>query len=131
MRNLYFSLFLVLFVLAATAWPQIVLDPLPARALGHPLSTPVEQQFVADVNPNLVLGVEVYSPEGIAVDTTGSSPILYVADTYNNRVLAWKNASSATLSNLQPPDKVIAQPTPQSTLPAVNGGLYIPTGMRE
>ena len=130
MRYRYFSWFLALFLLPAIpARPQIMLDPLPARALGHPLSTPGEQQYVADVNPNLVLGVEVYSPEGIAVDTSGSSPILYVADTYNNRVLAWKNASSATLSNLQTPDKVIGQPNPQSTLPGVNGGLYIPTGL--
>jgi uncharacterized protein (TIGR03437 family) len=130
MRYRYFSWFLVLFLLPAIpAWSQIMLDPFPARVLGHPLSTPVEQQFVADVNPNLVLGVEVYSPEGIAVDTSGSSPVLYVADTYNNRVLAWKNASSATLSNLQTPDKIIGQPNPQSTLPGVNGGLYLPTGL--
>jgi uncharacterized protein (TIGR03437 family) len=130
MRYRYFSLYVALFLLSAiAAWPQIVLDPLPARALGHPLSTPGEQQYVADVNPNLVLGVEMYSPEGIAVDTSGSSPILYVADTYNNRVLAWKNASSATLTNLQTPDKIIGQPTPQSTLAGINGGLSIPTGL--
>ena len=130
MRNRYFSCFLVLFLVPAIpAWPQIVLDPFPARALGHPLSTPVEQQYVADVNPNLVLGVEMYSPEGIAVDTSGSSPILYVADTFNNRVLAWKNASSATLTNLQAPDKIIGQSNSLSTLPGVNGGLSIPTGL--
>jgi uncharacterized protein (TIGR03437 family) len=130
MPNRYFSWFLASFLLPAIpAWPQIVLDPLPARVLGHPLLTPVEQQYVADVNPNLVLGVEVYSPEGIAVDTSGSSPILYVADTYNNRVLAWKNASSATLTNLQTPDLIIGQPNSRSTLPGVNGGLTIPTGL--
>jgi len=130
MRNLDFPRLLVLSLLPAiAAWPQIVLDPMPARALGHPLSTPGEQLFVADVNPNLVLGVELYSPQGIAVDTSGSSPILYVADTFNNRVLAWKNATSATLTNLQTPDKIIGQTNSQSTLPGVNGGLSTPTGM--
>jgi uncharacterized protein (TIGR03437 family) len=130
MRYRHFSLFLILLLLPAiAAWPQIVLDPYPARALGHPLSTPVEQQYVASINPNLVLGVELFSPEGIAVDTSGSSPILYVADTFNSRVLAWKNASSKTLTNLQAPDKIIGQSNSQSTLQGVNGGLSIPTGL--
>ena len=130
MRNRISTVFLTLLLLPAIpAWPQIVLDPLPARALGHPPTTPSEQMYVSDTSPNMVLGVEVYSPEGIAVDTTGASPILYVADTFNNRVLAWKNATSATLGNLQKPDKIIGQPNSTSTLPAVNGGLSIPTGL--
>ena len=130
MRYRHLLHFLALILLPAiAAWPQVVLDPMPARALGHPVATPGEQLFVANVNPNLVLGVELYSPEGIAVDTSGSSPILYVADTFNNRVLAWKNASSSTLTNLQTPDKIIGQSNSQSTLPAVNGGLNVPTGL--
>jgi uncharacterized protein (TIGR03437 family) len=130
MRNRHFPLFLALLLLPAIpVWPQIVLDPAPARALGHPLSTPGEQLFVSDINPNLVLGVELYAPEGIAVDTSGSSPILYVADTFNNRVLAWKNASSKTLANLQAPVQIIGQCSPYATLPGTNGGLSLPTGL--
>jgi len=41
-----------------------------------------------------VEGREFYSPQGIAVDNSATPPIVYVADTGNNRVLAWKNAAS-------------------------------------
>ena len=135
-RRLY-SLLALIATPAAVAWPQIVLDPFPARVLGHPALTPAEQVNLTSVAPNLVEGREMYSPMGVAVDTTGSSPILYVADTGNNRVLAWKNATSKTLTNLQKPDKIIGQDLPgqpghaslYSTLAAINGGLSSPTGV--
>jgi sugar lactone lactonase YvrE len=47
-------------------------------------------------NPNLVEGREFFTPSAIALDTTTSPPILYVADTNNNRILAWKNATAFT-----------------------------------
>ena len=128
MRTLYTYSFLAL-TFAAVAGAQIVLDPSPARVAGHPSTTPAEQLVVTNLNPNLGVNGGLYSPEGVAVDTSGSTPILYVADTLNNRILAWKNATSATLTNLQPPDLIIGQPNSYTTLPGTNGGLYYPTGL--
>jgi uncharacterized protein (TIGR03437 family) len=128
MRSLYTFSFLAL-TFAAVASAQIVLDPSPARVAGHPSATPAEQLVVANINPNLGVKGGMYLPEGVAVDTSGSTPILYVADTLNNRILAWKNATSATLTNLQPPDLIIGQPDAFTTLPTTNGGLYYPVGL--
>ena len=128
MRSLYSYLFLTS-AFAATAGAQIVLDPSPARVAGHSATTPAEQLVVTNLNPNFGASGGIYSPQGVAVDISGSSPILYVADTGNDRILAWKNATSATLTNLQSPDLIIGQPNPYSTLPSVNGGLYYPSGL--
>ena len=128
MRSLYTYSFLAL-TFAAVASAQIVLDPSPARVAGHPSTPPAEQLVVTNINPDLGVNGGMYFPEGVAVDTTGSTPILYVADTLNNRILAWKNATSATLSNLQPPALIIGQPNAFTTLPATNGGLYFPSGL--
>jgi uncharacterized protein (TIGR03437 family) len=127
--RLRYSCVLLTLCLAAAASAQIVLDPNPARVLGHPAVTPSEQLTVTNVNPNFSGNGGMYLPTGVAVDTTGSTPILYVADTYNNRVLAWKNATSATLKNLQSPDLIIGQPNATTTFQNSNGGLYYPTGL--
>ncbi len=56
----------------------------------------------------------VDEPEGIALDTSVSPPRLYLADSDNNRILAWADATA--FLNGAPADKVIGQPTPfQST----------------
>jgi uncharacterized protein (TIGR03437 family) len=128
MRSLYTYLFLAL-TFAAAAGAQIVLDPSPARVAGHMSTTPAEQLVVTNINPNFSVNGGLYSPQGVAVDTSGSTPILYVADTFNNRILAWKNATSATLTNLQPPNLIIGQPNSYTTLPSINGGLYYPRGL--
>jgi uncharacterized protein (TIGR03437 family) len=116
---------------AGGALPQIVLDTNPARTMGGPnagLTT------VTNLNPDLSAIGGMDSPSGIALDTTGSAPILYVADTVNNRILAWKNATSATLTNLQKPDMVIGQPDFYTTLPGINAAsgpsrLNYPSGL--
>ena len=128
MRSLYTYSFLA-FTFAAVAGAQIVLDPTPARVSGHQSMTPAEQLVVTNINPNFGVNGGMYSPLGVAVDTSGATPILYVADAGNNRVLAWKNATSATLTNLQPPDLIIGQPDPYTTFPSTNGGLFNPTGL--
>lgn len=128
MRHLFASSFLAL-TLAVVAAAQIVLDPIPARVIGHPSLTPPEQLVVTDLNPNFGAAGGMYSPAGVAVDTSGSAPILYVSDFYNNRIMAWKNATSSTLANLQAPDLIIGQPNSYTTLPAINGGLHYPTGL--
>jgi uncharacterized protein (TIGR03437 family) len=83
-----FSAFLAVFfcvfaVVQATA--QVPINPSPSRSLGHAKLT------LTSAEPNLVDGKELNAPHGVAVDTVNN--ILYVADTFNNRVLAWRNAS--------------------------------------
>ena len=64
-----------------------------------------------------------------------SPPILYIADTFNNRVLAFKNATALTKGNTA--DRVIGQRDLQSTNPQGPGsgsgglttGLSQPTGI--
>ena len=118
---------LFLILLGATAgFPQVTLNPVPARAIGQP------QLIPESGNPNLVEGRELFGPQGIAVDNSVSPPILYVADTGNNRVLAWKNAAS--FANGAMADLVIGQPDRFSTIAYGPGttfstGLYAPTGL--
>ena len=80
-------------------------------------------------SPNLIEGRELNSPQGIAFDISVSPPILYIADTANHRVLAWKNP--AGLTNGAPADKVIGQKDMFSNLPlgpgsSLSTGLYFP-----
>src|SRR5271157_1803770 len=119
---------LFLALLSATAgFPQVTLNTIPARALGQPILIPESG------TPNLVEGRELYSPQGIAVDPPTGTPLyVYVADTGNNRVLAWKNAAS--FSNGAVADLVIGQPDRYSTVAYGPGttfstGLSSPTGL--
>ena len=88
----------------------VPLNVTPSRIVGHPNP---EQNVVASASPNLVEGREMFGPEGIALDTSVSPPILYVSDTFNNRVLDWKNATG--FSNGAPADLVIGQLDPFHT----------------
>ena len=118
---------LFLTLLGATAgFPQVILNSVPARAIGQSVLIPESG------NPNLVEGRELFSPQGIAVDNSVSPPIVYVADTGNNRVLAWKNAAS--FSNGANADLVIGQPDFLSTVPYGPGTTFpsylnTPTGL--
>src|SRR5437660_714642 len=79
----------LLLIVCAAAWPvagQTVFNNNPTRSFGQPRLTPVESS-----NPNLVEGRELYLPLGVALDTSASPAIVYVVDTYNDRILAWKN----------------------------------------
>lgn len=111
---------------ATASRAQPVINPYPSRVLGHP------QMTLVTANPNFVEGRELYGPRGVAVDTSVSPPILYVADTLNNRVLGWRNASQ--FGNGAPADIVIGQPDFYSTNPLGPGtprstGLAAPTGL--
>jgi uncharacterized protein (TIGR03437 family) len=125
---------------AATAFPQAALNTFPSRIVGHP--NPEQLQPLASSNPNLVEGRELYYPAGIALDTSTSPAILYVSDSGNNRVLAWRNSTSfadgqkADLVIGQQPDPVTGQPNFYYTNalgPAsgtgFNSGLTSPTGL--
>jgi len=95
----------------APAYSQIVLNPVPVRAVGTPQLT-VEN---SPQSPNLVEGRELYAPQAVALDNSVSPPILYVSDYVNNRVLAWKNA--ATFTTGQKADLAIGQPDLDTTFP--------------
>ena len=99
---------LALFVLcAAPAWTQITLNSLPTRTVGHPVTPLLEQNTLYSSAPNLVEGRELYSPRGVAVDTSVTPSPIYVADTFNSRVLGWKDASA--FASGQMADIVIGQ----------------------
>jgi len=101
--------------------------------LGHP--NPEQISNVVSFTPNLVEGRELYQPEGIALDTSVTPPIVYVSDTGNNRVLAWKNATS--FSNGAFADLVIGQNNAFSTIQQGPGasnstlvtGFTLPSGL--
>ena len=105
----FLALFLTVCAATLPAVAQTVFNTNPTRSFGHARLTPVTSG-----NPNLVEGRELYQPLGVAVDTSASPPILYVADTFNNRVLAWKNASG--FNNGAFADLVIGQQDKYSTL---------------
>ena len=103
----------------------VTFNPVPSRVVGH-----ARLQLVSGA-PNLVEGRELNSPVGVAVDTSVSPPILYVADTGNNRVLVWRNARAANGSKA---DIVVGQNDFFATAPLGPGtsssvGLRSPTGL--
>ena len=109
---------------ASAAFPQIALNPLASREVGQPILSPVKTG-----NPNWIDGREFFNPQGITLDTSVSPPILYVADTVNNRVMAWKNGTG--FANGQPADLIIGPPDQYTTAPSgpsVANTLY-PTGL--
>jgi len=64
---------------------------------------------------NLVQGVELYSPSGIALDTRGAQVHLYVSDTHNSRILAWADVNSYQVGDA--PALILGQSSPQITSP--------------
>ena len=133
MKHSYLALSIVILSSAVAADAQtttqptpVTLNSSPSRQIGQPLLIP------RTLNPNLVEGRELWRPTGIAFDTSTSPPIVYVADTLNNRVLAWKN--SAGFSNGAPADLIIGQPDQYTTTPSgpntnFTTGLTDPTGL--
>ena len=124
-RTAFFAIGLLI-GLADLSSAQLNLNKSPSRALGWP------QLAVNNLNPNLVEGRELYAPLGLAIDTTVNPPVVYVSDPGNNRVLAWKNASSFSFGATA--DFVIGQKDFFSTgalgpRTAISSGLNSPTGM--
>src|SRR5579883_1119329 len=116
----------VLLASASLVQAQLQFSPIPPRTWGQ-----VKVQAVTG-SPNLVEGREVNGPQSVAVDTSASPPILYVADTFNNRVLVFKNALG--LSNAQKADYFIGQPDEYTTAfggPGTSSavGLSRPSGL--
>lgn len=111
-------------------YSQTTLNTTASRGIGQPQLLP--NNAVTTVNPNLVEGRELYSPQSLALDTSLTPAALYVSDTGNNRILGWKNATSFT--NGKPADLVVGQLDFYSTLPggpstAFTAGLSAPMGL--
>ena len=115
------TLISALLILSVSLSGQVVLNPTPSREVGQATLT------VKTTSPNLVEGKEFNGPNGIAVDTSVYPPILYVADTGNNRVLAWRNATG--FANGAFADMVIGQPDLQSTTGSGPLNLAAPGGL--
>ena len=125
-----FSVFTLIVVSVIPSLAQVPLNVFPSRIVGHPVAE--QNGILANYNPNLVEGRELFTPAGLALDTSVSPPILYVADTGNNRVLAWKDAVNFT--NGRPADMVIGQidfyrTIPQGPSATFQTGLSLPTGL--
>lgn len=97
---------------------QVIFNPAPSRIVGQAVLQ--QQGPLTAIAPNLVEGRELNNPQAIALDTSVTPPILYVADFGNNRVLAWKNASA--FANGDYADLVIGQRDLISTAPEGPGG---------
>ena len=84
-------LWLSWFCLGGLIRAQVTLSVIPSRELGHPSASfnPLQPFLLSNFNANLVEGRELATPSGVALDTGVSPPILYIADTGNNRVLGW------------------------------------------
>ena len=116
-------------IISSTGSPTI--NCLSTREFGQPqLRVPLTSTV-----PNLVEGRELNFPLAVAFDRSVTPPIVYVADTFNNRVLAWKNSTSLTKGNFA--DMVIGQVDLLSTNPQgpsqqgsiLPSGLSVPTGL--
>ena len=92
-------------------------NPSPLREFGQPRLSPIPTS-----SPNRVEGRELFNPQGIAMDATANPPILYVSDTQNNRILAWRDANAFTKGDYA--DLVIGQTDKFSTLAGGPGTSY-------
>lgn len=120
----------VLLVAAVQLHAQIIFNPAPSRIGGQAVLQ--QQTPLTAIAPNLVEGRELNNPQAIALDTSVTPPILYVADFGNNRVLAWKSASGFASGDYA--DLVIGQRDLISTAPEGPGadlstGLTSPVGL--
>lgn len=108
------------FVLIQSGNAQSSLNPYPSRVLGQ---STLEQR---SGSPNLVEGRELWLPWSIAIDRSTTPPTLYVSDSANNRVLAWRNANAFAIG--APADFVVGQFDLTSTV-ALGPGTARATGI--
>ena len=118
------------FIPVSILFGQVVYNSVPSRIVGQAVLQQTTQPTATAIN--LVEGRELNSPQAVAVDTSVSPPILYVADTVNNRVLAWKDATG--FKNGAFADLVIGQPDMYSTGPqgpgfAIEAGFVSPVAV--
>lgn len=78
---------------------------------------------------NMVQGFEMYNPSGVALDARGGELHLYVADSLNHRVLAWRDVRLFQTGD--PPELILGQPSPRHSRPLGIGssGFNVPAGL--
>ena len=111
------------------------LFPKPVKVIGDPnfIGTASNPIAVDTIGPNYLEGRELNGPNGIALDNSVSPPILYVADSGNNRVLGYRYGTQLVAGTHA--DIVIGQVdfySNQAQNPANGGrqaGLNNPTGL--
>jgi uncharacterized protein (TIGR03437 family) len=113
---------------------QVNLGPVPAKLYGTSATPRTQQELLApsSVAPNLAEGRELFSPQSVALDRSVDPPILYVADTGNNRVLAWRDAAafeSGAVADLALGQKDLLSTNAQGPGTAFTSGLFGPTSV--
>lgn len=78
---------------------------------------------------NMVQGLELNGPLGVALDLRGGPVHVYIADTNNSRVLAWSDLRSYQIGDA--PALVLGQPGPQYSAPLGIGvkGFNLPASL--
>src|SRR6476659_3495241 len=66
---------------------QTELNLTPSRAVGQPALQ------VKSAAPNVPERRSLNAPYAVVVDTSSTPPAIFVSDTFNNRVLGWRNAT--------------------------------------
>lgn len=118
MKTKYLSAALgLLACLGVHASAQVVFNKLPAKAFGQAFvpNRFGEMMYPPSTAPNRTKAKGLYAPYSVAVDTGSSPAPVYVADTGNNRVLAWRD--SASFTNGAPADLVLGQKDFDSAVP--------------
>jgi uncharacterized protein (TIGR03437 family) len=105
----------------------------PVKVLGDPayIGTANSPNLIEGNGPNAVEGRELSGPTGIALDNSVSPPIVYIADSGNNRVLGYKYATQLTAGSIA--DVIVGQVDRFSNLPQGPGarstGFNRPSGI--
>ena len=128
-----FFLFLTLLVSYSGSLSAQGLFVKPVKVLGDPafIGTASNPTQIEGNGPNVVEGREMSTPFGIALDTSVSPPIVYIADSGNSRVLGFQYATQLKPGSFA--DVILGQPDRFSNLPAGPGvsvrstGLNLPT----
>jgi uncharacterized protein (TIGR03437 family) len=131
MTSMRFTLALTLACLPVFGQVSPAINFLPSREFGQSKLTFGAQTAA----PNLLEGKELNGPTAIAFDTTSTPPVVYVADTGNHRILAWRNPANLAKGNGA--DKVIGQRDffsafpggPGSTNALVSSGMILPNSL--
>src|SRR5665213_3275504 len=126
---------LTLFSLFAGALSAQSLFVKPVKVFGDPhfIGTAGNPTAFDSYGPNVVEGREISQPLSIAVDNSVSPPIVYIADTGNNRVLAFRYTTQLVPGSFA--DLILGQPDRFTNLAqgpnggAFSTGLNSPTGL--
>ncbi len=134
MRPHRLAVALIFLLVFAGALAAQALFSKPVNVLGDPnfIGTAATPELVDSAGPNWIEGREVNSPYGIALDNSVSPPIVYIADTANNRVLAYQYQTQLTAGSYA--DLILGQQNQYSSLAegpgrALTTGLNGPTGL--